>query len=171
MDLTELLVEHDLALTRTLVDKAAALDGAMLDRPLDLGDSDVPEISAHTLRELLDGLVRQKENWTASITGRPEPDERDRSIAGLRERLTRIAPEWRSVVRGIRDKGSWDDAFIDTLCEPPETFSFRGALAHVVTISAYRRALAIGALRAAGLTDVGYGDPLEWERKRSTGEA
>jgi AraC family transcriptional regulator len=169
MDLTEMLVEHDLALTRALVDKAGTVDNAALDRPLDLGDGDVPEISERTLRGLLDQLVHQKENWTASITGRPEPDERDRSIAGLRQRLARIAPEWRSVVREIREKGSWDDSFIDTLCEPPETFSFRGALAHVLTISAYRRALAIGALRAAGVPDVGYGDPLEWERSRSAG--
>src|SRR5712691_9640296 len=42
----------------------------------------------------------------------------------------------------------------------------RGALAHVVTISAYRRSLAIGAMRAAGVGDLGYGDPISWERAR-----
>ena len=169
MDLTELLIEHDLALLSTLLDKAADVGDTILDRPLMLGDADVPEISVRTLRELLHRLVNQKENWTASIRGRPEPDDPDRSVAGLRRRLDRIAPEWRAVVREIRDRVGWDDAFIDTLCDPPETFTFRGALAHVVTISAYRRALAIGALRAAGIDDIGYGDPIAWERARIAG--
>ena len=164
MDLTEMLVEHDLALIGRMLDKAADLDDELLDRPLVLGDADVPEISERTIRELLHRLVNQKENWTASIRGTVEPDDPDRSVAGLRRRLERLAPEWRAVVRGIRDRGAWDDAFIDTLCEPPETFTFRGALAHVVTISAYRRSLAIGAMRAAGVDDLGYGDPIDWER-------
>jgi AraC family transcriptional regulator len=164
MDLTEMLVEHDLALIGTMLDKAADLGDELLDRPLMLGDADVPEISEGTIRELLHRLVNQKENWTASIRGTAEPDDPDRSLAGLRRRFDRVVPEWRAVVRGIRDRGAWDDAFIDTLCEPPERFTFRGALAHVVTISAYRRSLAIGAMRAAGVEDLGYGDPLEWER-------
>jgi hypothetical protein len=40
-----------------------------------------------------------------------------------------------------------------------------------VTISAYRRSLAIGALRAAGVDDLGYGDPISWERARTSGES
>jgi AraC family transcriptional regulator len=171
MDLTEMLVEHDLALIGALLDRAATLGDDFLDRPLMLGDADVPEISERTVRELLHRLVNQKENWAASIQGWAEPDDADRSVAGLRRRLAKVAPQWRAVVREIRDRGSWDDAFIDTLCDPPETFSFRGALAHVVTISAYRRALAIGALRAAGVDDLGYGDPNRWERQRVSGHA
>jgi hypothetical protein len=58
-----------------------------------------------------------------------------------------------------------------TLCDPPETFSFRGALAHVVTISAYRHALAIGAMRALSVDDLGYGDPLSWKRSRTGGDS
>jgi len=169
MDLTEMLIEHDLALIGTMLDKAETLGDDALDRPLMLGDADVPEISERTVRELLHRLVSQKENWAASIKGRPEPNDPDRSVAGLRRRLAKIAPEWRAVVREIRERGAWDDAFIDTLCDPPETFSFRGALAHVVTISAYRRSLAIGAFRAAGVEDLGYGDPISWERARTSG--
>jgi hypothetical protein len=32
--------------------------------------------------------------------------------------------------------GAWDAAFVDALCEPPESFTFGAAVAHVLTWSA-----------------------------------
>jgi AraC family transcriptional regulator len=50
--------------------------------------------------------------------------------------------------------------FIDATCDPPESFTFAGMIAHVLTFAAYRRTLAAGALLDAGVTDVGIGNPI-----------
>jgi hypothetical protein len=34
---------------------------------------------------------------------------------------------------------AWEDTFLDALCEPPETFTFGGTFAHVITFNFYRR--------------------------------
>ncbi len=44
-------------------------------------------------------------------------------------------------------------------------------MAHVLTFSAYRRAAAIEALGQLGVDDIGYGDPIEWERAVAEGTA
>jgi hypothetical protein len=41
-------------------------------------------------------------------------------------------------------------------------FTYSGVLAHVLTFSAVRRTLAIGALETAGVDDLGAGDPMEF---------
>jgi AraC family transcriptional regulator len=46
----------------------------------------------------------------------------------------------------------------------PETFTFGAMVAHVLTWSAHRRYLTIGALRQLGAPIVS-GDPIEWERR------
>jgi hypothetical protein len=58
--------------------------------------------------------------------------------------------------------GEADDTFIDATCEPPQTFTYGGMLAHVLTFAAVRRTLAIGALETAGITDLGAGDPMRF---------
>jgi hypothetical protein len=58
--------------------------------------------------------------------------------------------------------GRSDDTILDATCEPPETFSLGGVLAHVLTFSAARRTLAVGALASAGVHDLGTGDPHEY---------
>jgi len=34
----------------------------------------------------------------------------------------------------------------------------------VVTFAAYRRSIALKVMESLGLKDLGYGDPIEWER-------
>lgn len=166
MDATERLIAHDLWLTDELLARAATLPAEALDRALDLGQTNVEEVDDPTLRALLDHLVFAKETWTAAMTGRAfEEDTRDTTPSGMRKRLATVGPELETVVRGIRERGGWDAAFIDASCDPPETFTYGGAVAHVVTFSAHRRELAIGALRSLGVKDLGYGDPIAWERK------
>ncbi len=59
-------------------------------------------------------------------------------------------------------QGRADDTFVDAVCEPPQTFTYGGVLAHVLTFSAVRRTLAIGAIDSAGITDLGSGDPMHF---------
>ena len=58
--------------------------------------------------------------------------------------------------------GRLDDTVVDTLCDPPEEFTYGGIIAHVLTFAAHRRSLAVGALATAGITDLGAGDPRLW---------
>ena len=113
-------------------------------------------------------MVFTKETWTATLRGTTAPEQRDRSVPGMQRRLEAIEPQYRAVVRDVRGRGDWDDSFIDTQCDPPETFSYGGAIAHVITFSAFRRELALAELRTNGV-DMGYGDPIEWERERLMG--
>ena len=46
---------------------------------------------------------------------------------------------------------------------PPETFTFAGMFAHVITFNAHQRLLALDALRRLGLEVDGSGCPTEYE--------
>ena len=68
------------------------------------------------------------------------------------------------VLTDVRNRSAWDDTFVDALCEPPETFTFGGMFAHVITFNAYRRMLAIDALRRLGVKVEGFGCPRSTSR-------
>jgi hypothetical protein len=63
-------------------------------------------------------------------------------------------------VATVRD-ADFDETFVDTVCEPPEVFTYGGMVAHVLTFAAHRRILVHGALEDAGITDLN-GDPMRW---------
>jgi hypothetical protein len=90
------------------------------------------------------------------------PAAGDMTPAGLRGRLDAIAPRFRDVVVTAVREGRSEETFIDALCDPPETFTYAGMLAHVLTFSAVRRTMALGALESAGITDLGSGDPMRF---------
>jgi hypothetical protein len=69
------------------------------------------------------------------------------------------------VLCAVRSRGGWDDTFVDELCQPPESFTFGGMLAHLITFNSYRRLTAAAVLRGLGVDDVGFGDPIEYERQ------
>jgi AraC family transcriptional regulator len=58
--------------------------------------------------------------------------------------------------------GQLDDTVVDTLCDPPQEYTYGGIIAHVLTFAAHRRMVAIGALHSAGVIDLGIGDPRLW---------
>jgi AraC family transcriptional regulator len=113
---------------------------------------------------MLERLIVSKEVWTAAIAGRRAPEGGGNSLCELRERFERSGPEFAAIVRDIRDRGAWNSAFVDVVCDPPETFTFGAMVTHVLTWSAHRRYVTIGALRRLG-ADVVSGDPIEWERR------
>ncbi len=100
----------------------------------------------------------------ASIHGRPMPDHPAMTMAEMQKRLEASFGEWVALVRRVRDENLWDTSFVDMLCEPPETFTYGGMIAHVLTFSSYRCIAAIYAMQRLGIADLGYGDPIEWER-------
>lgn len=155
MDLTDRLLEHDLWLTGRLLDAAEELPAEQLAEPLDAEEE--------TIGSMLERLVWSKEMWTAAVEGRPLPERREGSPACLRKRLGEAGPAFIEIVRDARARGAWDTAFVDATCEPPESFTYGGMAAHVLTHSAYRRNVVLDALHRHGV-GVEHSDPLGWER-------
>ncbi len=147
-------------------------------------------------------LVRTLEVWTAAIVGEASPDGRASEeplatdvsvdtapsavraddavsplaartdVAELRRRLARVAPRFARVARSIRDRGAWDDAFVDALCAPPQSFTYGGVLAHVISYGAIRREMLasvlaeLGAIAPSGPGAPDDADPILWEQRR-----
>jgi AraC-like DNA-binding protein len=159
-DLTERMVGHHLDRTRELLVVAATLPRAALERPLRPGLTVVwfegEEASA---AEMAERLVWTLEVWVAAIAGEPVPER----AGELLPRFDRVARAFSRIAKAIRDRGAWDDAFVDALCEPPESFTYGGVLSHVLTFGAVRRETLAGVLRELGAHVPSSGDPIEWE--------
>ena len=164
MDVIDRLVGHDISFTHRLLDKAGTLPVDAVDKPVLDGQARLFGSGELTVRIILDAMVGNKERWVASITGKPGPENPCQSIEGMKKRLDIAGPEFQRLVKQVRDKNNWDAGFVDALCDPPESFTYGGMLAHVVNFSVYRRNLAIMAFRELGVDDLGIGDPIEWER-------
>ncbi len=165
MDLSDRLVEHEHWHTARLLEQAATLPDEALDRPVRPGftvhDFEGPEPD---MRTILERIVFTKEVWTAAIGGRDIPPRDARSITALQARLEAVQPQFAALVRRIRDRNEWDDAFVDALCTPPVSFTFGSVIAHILTASVVRRQVVIEALRELGVTSPETRDPIEWER-------
>ena len=170
MDLYDRFAGYDSWHTRHLLESARALTAEQLDRKFDSGLKLVPwEAPQASLRQLLDRVVQTKEVWTAALTGGPMPDVSrqpgpETTPAALLERFERADTAFEGILAGVRKRSGWDDTFVDSLCEPPETFTFGGMFAHVVTYNSNRRLMASAVMREFGIEDVGFGDPIEYER-------
>lgn len=166
MDLTDRLLEHDLWLMQQLLDKASALTDEQLDAPLAHMEQLLSfESTEKSLRELLDRLVFTKEVWVAAVQGRQLIEIVDRTPRGMRQRLDAANGEFLALARRVRDENLWDTEFIDMLCEPPETFTYGGMIAHVINVCIYRRLAALHTMKRLGVAGLDDGCPLEYEMK------
>jgi AraC-like DNA-binding protein len=162
MDLMMKMVEHHVWLVGEIVDRAATLEDAQLDAPIEVSVEGVDDDP--TLRSLLSRLVGQMDMWNAALESRGYDFgvEHDESIASIRTRLRDAGPAFVAHAREVIGANRLDETFVDAVCDPPEVFTYGGMLAHVLTFAAHRRTLAIGALHSAGITDLGAGDPMRW---------
>jgi AraC-like DNA-binding protein len=169
MDLFDLFAGTDSWYTRRMLQEAAALSDEQLDRAVS-GTARVIgwEKPDGNLREILERIVQTKEVWTAAITcgdmpvleaGPPE----QRTPAALLARFEKADAEFHRILRDIRDRGAWGDTFVDALCEPPETFTFGGMFADVITFNSWRRLAALDAFHRLGVMIAGSGSPIEYE--------
>jgi AraC family transcriptional regulator len=163
-DLTERLVSHHLDRVRELLEAAATLPAAELERPLRPGFVAVwfegEEPSAAMMGER---LVFTLEVWVAAMAGKPLPRTR---ADDLLRRFDRASRSFARLARAVRDAGAWDDAFVDALCEPPQSFTYGGVLAHILSYGAVRREMLASVLAELGARLPSSGDPIEWETRR-----
>ncbi|MCW5981295.1 MAG: helix-turn-helix domain-containing protein [Bryobacteraceae bacterium] len=169
MDLFDRFAGADSWHTRRLLEHARGLTDEQLDRPVG-GVAAVFGWSRpdRNLREMLERIVLTTEVWTAALTGGdPPPLESPpaavRTPQALLARFEKADAEFTRFLSDVRNRGAWDDTFVDALCEPPETFTFGGMFAHVMTFNAYRRLNALDALRRLGVSVEGFGCPTEYE--------
>jgi AraC family transcriptional regulator len=170
---TTLMVQHDVADTRLLLEAAKQLsDERFREERLPARQVTVFEKPEQSLAALLERLVFTKEVWVASITGADFPDRTLDDVAGLVERHDEAAAAWLAVVRDIERRDAWADRVVDALCDPPESFVLGGIVAHVLTHSAARRLLVRqllvedGAFAGEPLDSPGLtGDPLNWMKR------
>jgi AraC-like DNA-binding protein len=168
MDLFDIFSGQESWHTRRLLDLAKTLNDDQLDRPLQYQVRIFPwDCPDQTLRQLLDRMVQTKEAWAAALTGGAIPlmdkaPPADRTPSAMLGRLDRADADFHRVLADVRNRSAWDDTFVDALCEPPETFSFGGVFADVITCNAYRRMLAMEALRRLGVHVEGFGSPIEY---------
>ncbi|MDX6237413.1 MAG: AraC family transcriptional regulator [Kribbellaceae bacterium] len=165
MDVLVRMVEHHVWLTGEMIERGARLDATALDAPIELSvegiDDDV------SIRYLLDRMVWQEEMWLASVDDRPfqVPEcgkQVTTPIAELRARHASAGSRFVALVNKLNDEGRFDESFVDTTCEPPRVFTYGGMVAHVLTFAAHRRSLLVGAFHSAGITDLGFGDPMHF---------
>jgi AraC-like DNA-binding protein len=163
-DLAERMVSQHLARSRELIDAAASLPAEALARPLRPGFVAVwfegEEPSAALMAER---LVYTLEVWVAAMAGEPVPDPPG---GDLRARLDRAAIAFTRIARRIRDRDGWDDAFVDALCEPPQSFTYGGVIAHILAYGAIRREMLASVLLELGADVEPTGDPILWEVDR-----
>ncbi len=168
MDLFDIFSGQESWHTRRLISLANALTEEQLDRPLKdqvkIFPWDGPDQS---LRQILDRMVLTKEVWAAALTGGSMPPMEDapaehRTPSAMLARVEAADAAFHRVLTDVRNRSAWDDTFVDALCEPPETFTFGGTFAHVITFNFYRRMLAIDALRRLGVKVEGFGCPEEY---------
>ena len=168
MDLFDIFTGQESWHTRRLLDWAKTLNDEQLDRPLHnqihIFPWDGPDQS---LRQLLDRMVQTKEAWAAALTGGSAPlfdnaSPEDRTPSAMLARLEQADRAFHGVLTDVCNRNAWEDTFVDALCEPPETFTFGGMFAHVITFNAYRRMVAIDVLRNLGVKVEGVGCPMEY---------
>ncbi len=169
MDLYDIFAGAESFHVRQLLERARGLTDAQLDKPLDNPARVFPwDSPAQTLRDLLRRLVLTKEVWSAALTGASMPDldaepREQRTPDALLARLEAADLKFDRILTDVRNRNAWSDTFVDALCEPPETFSFAGMFAHVITFNTYQRLLALDALRRLGVKIDGFGCPTEYE--------
>lgn len=168
MDLFDIFSGQESWHTRRLLDLAKTLSDEQLDRPLKNQVKVFPwDDPDQSLRQILDRIVKTKEVWAAALSGGSMPPmdnvpPEDLTPPAMLARLDRADAKFHGVLTGVRNRSAWDDTFVDALCEPPETFTFGGMFAHVITFNAHRRMHAMDALRLLGVKVEGFGCPSEY---------
>ncbi len=168
MDLVTGMIEHHVWLVGQMLERAASVDDAVLDRPIEISVEGIDD--APTLRSLLARLVGQMAMWELAEDGESEYDmaaERTMSMTTMRRWYDDVGPRFVALAHRVEDEHLVDVTFVNTMCSPPELFTYGGLIAHVLTFAAHRRTLVCGALHDAGVTELGAGDPRDWVSERA----
>ncbi len=158
MDLLETLLAHNKGTTKRLIEQSAPLTEAQLDQDFDLG--------LRTVRLTLDHIIESMEWWTDLMTGQPKRSVDDfphgaLSLGGLQLRLERVAQELDQVAHHVQFHQTWDEHW-PAREDQDRTRPYGATLTHVFTHGAHHRSQVIHMLKRLGVSDVIWGDALEF---------
>lgn len=165
MNLSQTLMRHHLDEVDLILEEMSQLNEDQLDAEIvPVGDTIPWDPHAPTLRGTIENIVFTEEVWLAALKALPMPERFDKpSVAGMRDRHQRAGQGLLDFMLEIEAQDLWASEFVDALCEEPVRFQFGGVFAHILVFSAHRRQAALAALRSLG-REVGYGDPINWQR-------
>ena len=161
-DLTDRMVSHHLDRVRELLEAAATLPAEALERPLRPGFVAVV-VRGRGGERGADGRAARLHARGLGRGDRPASRSRDRGRRPAARASSAPPGPSRAWLARIRDRGAWDDAFVDALCEPPQSFTYGGVLSHVLSYGAVRREALASVLTELGATVPSTGDPILWE--------
>lgn len=156
MTILDRLLGHDEAATRELLELCLPLSDAELDREFDAG--------WRTLRATFEHMLFNIETWTDLMLARPVRNIKGRnSVSDLLARLEESYTEFAALAHRIETEGRLDETWTDILDDPPQTKTFGGAIAHVITHNMHHRAELQHMLHRLPLPNVPEGDLMGWE--------
>jgi uncharacterized damage-inducible protein DinB len=160
LDLLDRLLDHDVWSTLRVLEHAAGLDPAHLDRAFDIGHGTVRA----TLRHMLGNL----ETWSDLMEPAPVrgASTEGLSLPDLSARFAAAYEGFARVARRIRDADRLDDTYLDVLDKPPRWKTYAGTILHVITHNHMHRSEVLHMLQRLGLSDLIEGDVLGWEAAR-----
>ncbi len=158
MDLTDRLLEKDYTVKRRILECVRLLTDGQLDAPLAFRNKVVRFVEPpRTLRESLIHLFGDNSEismggWVGEMyqaAGWQPQDLPTRTLYGnspaaMLEGLEISSTMFRNFVQHVRAENLWDQEWVDTICEPPETFAIGQVIEEVLSSGiAQRRVLEI----------------------------
>ena len=161
----ELMIEHHAWHLACLLDIAENWSDAELDRTMQASEPFPWMCGPATIREMLGRAAGFAAPWMHAINGIETP-YKPNTVTEMREALDKGRVAFIEIIRSVERDRSWDLTFVDAVCEPPEVFSYGGVIGHVLTYNAYRRFALVSEFRSLGHTDIAFGDPIQFERRK-----
>lgn len=155
MDIVDRLLAHDTWTTRQLLLACQPLPDDVLDREF--------AIDHGSLRKTFVHIIANLEVWTDLLYERPVQRKTGDAIPQLLERLSAASRDFARMARKVVREQRYDDAFLDTLDNPPQLKTFGGVIGHVITHDMHHRAQVMFLMEQAGLKEHIEGDLLSWE--------
>ena len=159
MDLLDRLLGHDEWTTGELLRRCGELTDFQMRERFDIGHETVQATLVH--------MIDNVGNWTELMRTSHVEDRIDgwaeMGVPSLIAEHERSYAEFAALAREVRDADGWDDTWVDTLDDPPQSKTYGGAILHVITHNMHHRGEVLHMLSRLGLTDLPEGDLLSWE--------
>ena len=158
MDLTDRLIDNDYWAKKRLLESAGTLTDAQLDAPLVFRHNLIPFAEPErTLREALSRMTG--DGWAVGMidaAGWPSSDPSYRqnanhTVSEMIQRLDGYHQDYSGFVQKVKTENLWDIEWLDTCCEPAETFTFGTTIEATLTWGIAQRMVVQRLLEQLGL--------------------
>ena len=112
-----------------------------------------------SLRTLLGKASAFAAPWMEAILSQ-KTDYQPESLAEMKIALNVNVQAFLDILTMVETDRSWDLTFVDSVCEPPEVFTYGGMIWHVITGATMRTEAIRSEMQVRGLAKLGSGDPI-----------